>query len=88
MIFFIGKKNVEKPIAKQAVTDLKLGLIHDATYRQRLIKAWKQNQVRNCLDGISFDVEAPMFTYELKDSYAKLIEETAAEFRNMSLGKW
>ena len=71
-----------------AVTSLKLEWIHDPAYRQRLIQDWKQYQIENCYDGISFDVEAPMFTYELKDSYAKLIEETAAEFRNMSLGEW
>ena len=72
-ISFLHTKNIRIhfPITK-LVTDA----LYDPLYRYQLITTWIEMVNDYCYDGISFDVELPMYANSTKDSYALLVEET------------
>ena len=72
-ISFLHKKNIR---VHSPITNLVTDALHDPLYRYELISKWMGHVNDYCYDGISFDVELPMYSNSTKDSYALLVEET------------
>ena len=79
-INFLHTKNIR---VQRPITSLLTDHLHDPAYRQQVINGWLEDLTSYCYDGLSFDVEGPMFTNQTKDNYALLVEETKVAIRKL-----
>ena len=61
---------------QRPITSISKSHLSDPAYRRQQINTWIGEMNKWCYDGLSFDVEVPMFANDTKDYYALLVEET------------